>query len=79
MRHTLHYVRSMLDYALFYAKYAKIEVYGHMDAKLVGSVLDRRSILDLCSHSRILLSHGAIRSTLEWPYLAHRQSIRELQ
>ena len=43
VRRTLCYVRSTLDYALFYAVDAPLELYGYTDADWAGSISDKRS------------------------------------
>ena len=43
VRRTLRYVRSTLDYALFYAADAPLALYGYTDADWAGSIADRRS------------------------------------
>ena len=43
VRCTLRYVRSTLDYALFYAIDAPLALYGYTDADWAGSIADRRS------------------------------------
>ena len=50
MRRTLCYVRATLNYALFYAIDASLDLFGYTDAHWVGSVIDRQSTkMDLCS------------------------------
>ena len=43
VRHTLHYVRATLDYALFYVAGEPVELYGYTDVDWAGSITDRRS------------------------------------
>ena len=43
VRRTLRYVRSTLDYAVFYAADAPLALYGYTDADWAGSIADRRS------------------------------------
>ena len=43
MRCILRYVRATLDYDLFYAADAELELFGYRDADWVGSATDRRS------------------------------------
>ena len=43
VRRTLCYVRSTLDYALFYVADTPLTLYGYTDADWAGSVGDRRS------------------------------------
>ena len=50
---TLCYVQSTLDYALFYAAYTPLTLYGYIDANWVGSVGDR------CSTSGFMFSFGS--------------------
>ena len=42
-RHILRYVKSTLQYELFYEAGCLIQVHGYIDADWVGSISDRRS------------------------------------
>ena len=43
VRRTLRYVKSTLDYALFYAVGVPLDLHGYTDADWAGSISDRRS------------------------------------
>ena len=54
VRHTLCYVRSTLDYALFYAADAPLVLYGYTDVDWAGSIANRRSM------SGFIFSFGSV-------------------
>lgn len=58
VRHTMHYVSATLDYCLFYAADADLDVYGYTDADWADSVSDRRST------SGFMFSFG--NATITW-------------
>ena len=57
VRCTTRYVRSTLDYALFYAADAPLVLYGYINADWAGSITDRRSI------SGFIFSFGSVSIT----------------
>ena len=57
VRCTLRYVRSTLDYALFYAANVPLLLYGYTDADWAGSIADRRST------SGFIFSFGSVAIT----------------
>jgi len=57
VRRTLRYVRSTIDYGLFYEAGVELQVYGYTDADWVGSISDRRST------SGFMFSFGSVAIT----------------
>ena len=64
VRRTLCYVRSTLDYALFYAADVPVELYGYTDADWAGSIAETGDLpVDLCFLLGVQLLLGAARSS----------------
>ena len=61
-RRILRYVKSTLQYGLFYEARCPIQVHGYTDADWAGSIPDRRSTSGFM-FSLMLPSVGAVRSS----------------